>query len=143
MEKSSVSSHRLTKSTPMIPTYKSDTRRSSLTTSEAYIPPLEFPNRGGGWEGAGFLSYPSGNTSIPLRSVKRAGRIHVVAIPLRGHGKIRNERHCGRRQRERAYVRTCVRACVVSAALSRARSGYGSTRRCTGYRGDPTWNALT
>lgn len=37
-------------------------------------------------------------------------------------------------------MRACVRA---SAALLRARSGYGSTRRCTGYRGDPTWNALT
>jgi len=37
-------------------------------------------------------------------------------------------------------VRSCVRASV---ALLRARSGYGSTRRCTGYRGDPTWNVLT
>jgi len=31
----------------------------------------------------------------------------------------------------------------ASAVLLRSRSGYGSTRRCTGYRGDPTWNALT
>ena len=56
---------------------------------------------------------------------------------MRGTATGVSERAC-----ERAWA--CVRACVrASAVLLRARSGYGSTRWCTGYRGDPTWNALT
>lgn len=49
---------------------------------------------------------------------RRNTRSVFLAIPLRGRGKIRNERHCDRRgdggESVRASVRAFVRACVRS-----------------------------